>query len=46
MVLTLGVANMILITFFSLLLYMLFQYPAEKILSGFVSKHLSQNKIL
>ena len=46
MVVTLGMANMMLITFFSLLLYILIQFPAEKIFSGVINKHLSQNKIL
>lgn len=46
MVVTLGVANMILITFFAFLLYILIQYPAEKIFSGIVEKYLSQRKIL
>jgi len=41
MVVTLGMANMMLITFFSFLLYILIQYPAEKIFSGVIAKHLS-----
>jgi hypothetical protein len=46
MVLTFGLANMFITIFFALLLYILLQYPAEKVLSGIVSRHLSQDKLL
>ena len=45
-VIAIGLANVFVITFISLLLYMLLQYPIEKVLGGFVKRYLSQDKVL
>ena len=41
-----GLATMMVVVLFSFMLYVLIQYPAEKMLSGISSKYLSQDKIL
>lgn len=41
-----GLATMMMVVFFAFMLYVLIQYPAEKILSGVTSKYLSQDKVL
>jgi hypothetical protein len=45
-VIAVGLANIFVITLISLLLYMLLQYPIEKVLGGFVKRYLSQDKLL
>ena len=41
-VMSLGLANAILITFFAFIIYNLLQYPLEKALKPIVEKYLSQ----
>jgi len=41
-----GLATMMMVVLFAFMLYVLIQYPAEKILSGITAKYLSQDKVL
>jgi hypothetical protein len=41
-----GLATMMMVVLFAFMLYVLIQYPAEKILSGINAKYLSQDKVL
>ena len=41
-----GLATMMVVVMLSFLLYVLIQYPAEKILSSVSTKYLSQDKVL
>jgi len=45
-VISMGNATMLVVVLFAFMLYVLLQYPAEKMLSGIVAKYLSQDKVL